>query len=216
MSKQHNARYYFRVYRKPTEVFGLRYSPYLVLGNDDAEDIAGALPDPMPKEEWGLWQRKMLIATVKALKPDAAIVEIGVHKSENGWNSSTQVIMRSRRESNTYVGLDWRDRSEVVKDKPNAHVFMTNTRDVAAVDEALHNAGVGEIGLLILDGGRSVNQLMRDWLLAERVASGGFVVLHGTACYPGPHVLSEAIDQQLFQSLVNSKEELGMAVFTRR
>ena len=213
--KKNGALYHFRVYRKPATTFGLKYSPYLVLGNDDAEEVADLLPDPSPTEEWDMAQRRLLIATVKALRHNATIVEIGVHKPENGLNSSTQVIMQSRAETMNYIGFDWQDRTSLFAGKSNIHIVVANTRDIKAVEGSLDSLGASEIDLLVIDGGRSVNQVLCDWMLAGRVKKGGFVVLHGNAVYPGPFVLTRAINPQHFQQLVLDEQGLGIAIYER-
>ena len=212
------ARTQFRFYRKPTDVFGLKYSPYLVLGGDDREEFPEVMPSTPAKEEWSLDNRKLLAAAVKALRPNATIVEIGVHRPENGWNSSTQTIFRSKREDVKYLGFDWQDRREVAKDVPNAKVFVGNTLDRDSVSAVLDNLDAKGIDLLVIDGGRSVNQVINDWHHASRVVKRGTVILHGTNYYPGPYVITNCIDPTKFRVAKHCETpgDLGVVLAVRK
>lgn len=144
------------------------------------------------------------------------ILEIGIGREDRFLNTSTSVLAGFKHFNIRYIGIDNANRAYVEKlGIPNI-VLLEELSENAL--KTLRNWGV-EVELLHIDGGHSVNNILVDWEFSEFVKDTGIIVLHDIKAHPGPKLLVDAIDRDIYtvhKMFLDDPKDFGMAVVYKK
>ena len=211
------------IYLAPTDRWGLAYEP-IVREEDAAWADRDALPGPMLFPYGGMFSAAnagAMRGVIATLQP-GSIMEIGVWAGRTAEHSSTDCILGAKPPGCRYVGVDIRDAGrrqhvETVGDE-FCRFIQADSSDREAIEREMPE-DTRPLDLLFIDGRHSLNQCLRDWQYAEWVRPGGVVLLHDVNRHPGPPLLFEAVDEELFDKadlFPGDHADYGMALLRRR
>lgn len=187
-------------------IYGLKYVP--TIGNDNIDSYGKEYNDSKGKigfrPDYTARNKEKLREELSRLGTNCKVIlEIGLLKRDNDFNDSAmKVILENKPEDCIYIGIDIRDITGRKNLEKNIHVLKGDSGEIEGVMKYINDLGVNKIDLLHIDGFHSVNQVNKDWRYAEFLSEHGSVILHDTACHPGPSELIKAIDEDMFE--VNS------------
>jgi hypothetical protein len=168
-------------------------------------------------EEFSLADHECLVEGINEMidKEGRVFVEIGVSRS--GDKSSTVSILKYKKDSDYFFGIDLDDKSYLTGS--NVHTIRCSSSQIDHVMSIIEEkTGKREIDFLHIDGWHSINQCIVDWLYTNYMKSGGIILMHDTNYHPGPVALCEMIDQtkyKLDRRLVGSKCDFGVTKVTK-
>lgn len=208
--------------QEPTTIFGLKYELRHGSAADDIDWIEGVTDvghGPI-LQEFSQQNGDLLISCVEKLKttsPLRAIMEIGVQRS--GELSTTCRLMSVKPQETIYLGVDIKEDSVATVDKQHLNSFglLSDSGDYPYVCKKLDSLGMRSLDLLIIDGFHSINQVFKDFRYAERLRSGGIVFLHDTNYHPGPKILLDCVNPEIFsiKRYFEGENDWGCAVLER-
>ena len=143
------------------------------------------------------------------------ILEIGIGREDRFLNTSTSVLAGIKNWNVRYTGIDKEDRSYLRTLIPNVVLIQDSSENAL---ETLKDWGV-EMDLLHIDGSHSVNNVLIDWEFTEFVKDTGIIVLHDIKCHPGPRLLVDAIDRDIYtvhKMFLDDPKDFGMAVVYKK
>jgi hypothetical protein len=141
------------------------------------------------------------------------IVEIGVHR--NGQNSFTRAMLNHKPKNSKYLGIDLESKTFLNNQENNIYTIQANSFEQERVRAYMHEIGIDKISIFFIDGWHSVNTIINDWKYTDLLADDGIVIFHDTNYHPGPPILLEAIDKNLYdikKYFENDRADCGMAV----
>lgn len=204
----------FHIKPRPTEIWGLRFTPTLAPDADDDQDSpAFGNVNSVEVTDANLDIVRSVVSHLGANL--RAVMEIGVNR--NGERSMSRVLMDERPKGSFYLGVDIDDKSYLNDPDANTWTLMADSTDQAKVRDFIRSKGVDELDLLFIDGYHSVNMCINDWRYANLLSRNGIVILHDTNSHPGPIALFEAIRDDMFskQRLCAGTSDNGIAVIQR-
>lgn len=218
----------FDYYKQSTDIFGLMWVPTTHVpyrdGHDWILDFNAPQYDLTP-EGGGRelhWSHAVDTAFRRALQPHIgaakAILEIGVFYMPDGQDSSSTLTLLELKNDNTiYVGLDLNEKS---LNGSNIHTIVGNSFDQENNRHLFRQLGIEQFDIICIDGDHSINAAFNDWKYVDLLAPGGLVCMHDTNHHPGPFLLMEAIDDELFEvwqgAIESYKWEWGIGFARRR
>ena len=134
-----------------------------------------------------------------------AILEIGVwgepHHQDNA-GRSTELIQEMKNKETIYLGVDINDRSFVQDDENNFHFLQSDSMDTEKIHAKIKELGIEGFDFIFIDGWHSVNAVLHEWkhYVIPFLNKGGILVFHDTNSHPGPYVLFDSIDEEVFES----------------
>lgn len=183
----------YKVTEHETDVFGLKYRPSIA--NDDADML---LYKRSPPREFTELDASVLRDILRDDQPKV-ILEIGVHRASANYEfTSTRILAGEKSKESIYIGIDLVGKEFVQKWGDNIHTIKGDSGKHKLVYDLMEELQLETIDLIFIDGKHSVNQVFKDWQYAERLSKNGIVVMHDTNGHPGPYVIFDAIDEQLF------------------
>lgn len=192
--------------KKESNVYGLKYLPTLEPHISDALDfIPGTLEKiNVPKDsgngQFSKEDGEITLQEFNKVTPMKCIVEIGVATNFPG--SSTEIFMSQKLDDCHYFGIDinWSGKEHHEQYKPNIHIVGMNSKDDREkIIEKLKEFGCEQIDVLMIDGDHSLNFMINDWKYVELVRSGGLILIHDLNVHPGPHLVWDSIDEEMFE-----------------
>jgi hypothetical protein len=161
--------------------------------------------------------KEVLLQSMQDLQKEKLelVVEIGIARS-NEW-SSTYFLLNHKADSLSYLGIDMNPACKNFVDgwnKPNTHARVIDSSDTATIMQEVKNLGFEEIDLLIIDGNHSANHIYKDFVLTEFVRKGGIILFHDTNYHPGPKMIFECIDSNVFEAKLHLIDEEDWGVGT--
>jgi hypothetical protein len=144
------------------------------------------------------------------------IVEIGVNR--NGDRSMTQAYLKNKSSDCIYFGIDMESKVFLNDTENNIHTITANSFEQDRIRTAMKEIGIEKIDILAIDGWHSVNTAINDWKYADMLSDHGVVVLHDTNTHPGPVLLFEAVDENLFDKQRHCTDyiDYGIATFKKK
>ncbi len=149
------------------------------------------------------------------------IMEIGV--ATNFEHSSTELWLKNKTDDCHYFGIDIKigDKSHHEQYKPNTHILgMNSETDREHILEKMKEFGCEkEIDVLFIDGCHSIDLMINDWKYSELVRKGGLILLHDVNIHPGPHLVYDAIDEELFTKekyFCDGTDDCGLGVVWKK
>lgn len=205
----------FNIKPRPTEIWGLKFTPTLAPDADDDQDSPafGNVNSPEVTDA----NLEVVRSVVSHFGPNLrSIMEIGVNR--NGERSMSRVLMDDRPKGSFYLGIDIDDKSYLDSPENNTWTLKADSRDQDTIRKFIRSKGVDEIDLLFIDGYHSVNMCINDWRYANLLSKNGIVIMHDTNSHPGPISLFEAIRDDMFvkQRLCAGVTDNGISVIQRR
>lgn len=202
------------VTEKPSNIWGLTYIPTTEPHYRDNIDYFN-ITQKLAKGT--LFSRCNLDVLSKQITDEVGcVLELGMNKrGPKHFNScSTVVILRNKKPSCLYLGVDLHNKRYVNNVNNNAHTIQCNTFDRAVVRDKLTELGAEKIDVLMIDADHSINSAINDWRYTEWLSDSGVVVLHDTNAHIGPTLLYDAIDSRLFDKQKFCKERNKKGIFT--
>lgn len=199
-----------------TEIWGLSYAPSLephVSNDQDNPAFSNYAP-----VECSDCNRAVVAELVASMGTNLkTIMEIGIARPENGANSMSFILMEKKPADCAYFGVDLDDRSYLDSAEKNIHTIRSDSFQQEKIRAWLQEKGVTSLDMLFIDGWHSVNACINDWLYTDLLSPNGVVVLHDTNAHPGPVVLLDAVDDELFtKERFCTENDNGIAVLRRR
>jgi len=170
-------------------------------------------------EEFSKNNKKILDNVIQELKKDQFkyVLEIGIARSKE--YSSTYHLLEQKDESTIYVGIDISEMCIGFLKQwnfPNTYTINTYSSNHQEVFNRLEALNIKELDLLIIDGWHSINQCYEDFKYAKLLRKGGYVLMHDTNYHPGPKILIESIDSNIFKTKKYFEGEIDWGVGTAK
>jgi hypothetical protein len=203
--------------RRSTSIWGLSFAPSTssVASDDQDHPIFDHYYPSVECTDCNLEIVRNVVASMEG-KLDA-IMEIGIARPSNGYQSFSHVLMSQKKNSCVYLGVDIDDRSYLDQPERNIHTLRSDSFDQSRVRVWISSLGVGQLDLLLIDGWHSVNACINDWRYADLLSPHGVVIMHDTNSHPGPVCLFEAVDSDLFvKERFCTGHDNGIAVLRRK
>lgn len=176
---------------RPTDAFGLTWIPE-DLGNTCGEGISIT-----PAQECsGLERDKLRDVCHAFINIPINIMEIGVNN--NGENSFTQIMMKTKHPESKYFGVDIEDKSYLNDDKKNIYTLKSSSFEFNKVVKELNKKDIYNLDILFIDGEHSNLGAIMDWKYSILVNKGGVILIHDVHTHSGPNILMQIIDQDFF------------------
>ena len=154
------------------------------------------------------------------------IVEIGVYRHEPSAHftfgtphcPSTVVILEYKKRECKYLGIDLDNKDFLKSPENNIFTIQENSAHVNNINQYMLELDITTIDLLIIDGYHSVNMAFNDWIYTERLSENGIVLIHDTNRHPGPMLLFDAIDPEVYDKEKSCTEydDNGIAIIRKR
>ena len=213
----------YTITKKETTINGLKYEPSITAdGVTDSDDIrmphvhmhgyTGALNAPFSVSRDNC---KVVEEVIAAIGPNNnGILEIGLNAAFDQ-QSITYELVSNKPPATPYLGVDAADRAYLLNSGDNMHILQTNSTDQEAVRGKLKDIGIDKISILCIDGDHSVNTVINDFKYSDLLEDGGIIIFHDTNVHPGPVVVVDAIDTNLYKvkkHQTTHKSDWGIAV----
>jgi hypothetical protein len=205
----------YAISRLDDQIVGLKYRPSIEPGRSDDADFYEEFYRPVPRE-FSRANQEVLRQALLGVRDLRCIVEIGVQRNPLS-ESSTGILLRHKPADAVYIGVDIEDKSHLTDTPRGIYTIKTDSAEHSRIFTLMDRLRLQHIDFLFIDGWHSVNQCVADWKYVERLSPEGVVVLHDTNVHPGPVVLFEAIDEDLFEKkrLCTEGPDWGIAVITK-
>jgi hypothetical protein len=208
--------------KRPCNIWGLSYYPHLLNYSPDKDAPLYPFKNghrySVP-QEFSAYNRALLKKEILLVGDSlSTIVEIGVARNRKEW-ASTNVILENKPEECLYLGIDLRDVSFLESQFSNTHTIQCDSRDKSAVYSKMSSIGLSTIDFLLIDGYHSLNVVLNDWGYAEKLSLNGIVFFHDISAHPGPQVVFEAINENLFEKNkygADTHEDWGVGIARRK
>ena len=205
----------------PTSIYGLKNELKHNNSQDDSDWISCEydIYHQQITEEFSKNNKKVLDDIIQELKKDQfkCVLEIGIARSKE--NSSTYHLLKQKPENTIYVGIDINGACIQFLEQwnfPNTYTVNTFSSNYEEVLIKLKELNITEIDLLIIDGWHSINQCYDDFKYAKLLRKGGYVLMHDTNYHPGPKILIECIDNDIFETKKYFENEIDWGVGTAK
>lgn len=184
--------------------FGLTYIPQLTNYSNDTDGPLNneicANQEKYIDYEMSSCNRFMLEKKFLSLNNPKSIVEIGVHRADKNFDkTSTSIFLKNKNLKTKYVGIDVDNKDFLRNEGDNIYTIESSSSRYDYIYDRLTQLGITQIDFLFIDSWHSVNHVIfSDWRYASLVSVGGIVGMHDTNNHPGPVMLTEAIDRDIF------------------
>lgn len=199
---------------------GLRYLPSLEPGMSDIVDRH--FDHTQIKPPGGMFSDRneaALRAAMASVGDLRAIVEIGCWAPNTRRHSSTDCLCNHKPECCWYCGIDIRDdgRREHILRKAKTIFLEEDSADIKRIRGMMLGV-INNIDILFIDGLHSVAQVIADWSYAEYVRPGGLVIMHDVNYHPGPRLVFDAVDPDVFDkaSVCPQADDFGLGILRRK
>ena len=133
-------------------------------------------------------------------------------------HSSTDCLIDNRPSGCWYLGVDIKDdgrRDHIHQPEVKRWFVHENSTSFISVRMAFEYR---QVDLLFIDGRHSVRQVLLDMRFAEKIRPGGVVLLHDINYHPGPRLVFDAVDPDLFDksSVCPHADDFGLGLLRRK
>jgi len=202
--------------KEPTDLWGLKYSPVLENYDMDRDLPKRGFPGKALRNPYIGIQKcdKHVIRDEIAKLGDKLkfVLEIGVSNLKK--RGSTWAILEAKPKEAAYLGVDLHGNFSWVHQYENSE-YINCESDSEDVETLIKESG--SIDLYFIDGWHSVNQVMKEWKWVKYLSEHGVIIFHDISQHPGPMLIFDAIDEELFEK---EKYEhigtLGLGVVRRK
>lgn len=196
--------------KKESNILGLSYLPSFIDPQLNDIDDAMVYLKPRPKtavSECNLFKLQEILNGVDILN----IVEIGVARDRKSF-TPTLISMKSKR--GIYCGIDLQDKTFLNDSDNNIFTIQANSHEQEKIRSYFKEIGLSSISVLFIDGWHSVNTVINDWQYTDLLDPNGVVILHDTNYHPGPNLILDAIDNNMFnvKRYCEDDDDFGLAV----
>lgn len=201
----------FNITKTETNLYGLKYFPNISDNDSDSLGFGG----PYPQREVSPESYELVLKHLKEYKNCKSILEIGIFQNIKGFS---YLLSMEKNPETIYVGLDIGERRYLAQPPDKIHIIKSDSSDRNFVKEELKNFGVKDLSILFIDGFHSVNMVANDLQYAELLEKGGLVFLHDTNFHPGPNLIYDAIDENIFKKELffdDNINDYGLAILTK-
>jgi hypothetical protein len=199
---------------------GLSYIPeYENMEQEKYDYLFGEIARQIEKHDYYSFKNRMLLVKCmqelnldKLTTAHRLILEIGVGRKERLVNTSTFTLLGYKAVTTKYYGIDKSDRIFWKQNFKNIEILQAKSEDVFPTWD-------WDIDLLHIDGSHSVNGVLTDWQFTLFVKPYGIIVLHDIKAHPGPNLLVDAIDRDIYtvhKLFLNDPKDFGMAVVYKK
>jgi len=190
-----------------TSTKGLKGKPLTTFNTSDTSSIVEPI-GVTGNGQFSICNKKVLIDLIKS-KPHASLfVEIGTASAYTV--SSTETIINNKTEDCLFYTIDIAERilSEAGLYKNISIIQSDSTGD--KVKELLQGK---RIDILFIDGDHSIDRVFAEYeFYLPYMKDDGIIVLHDTTMHPGPLLLIEAIDTNIFKTEIFCSDDYGIGV----
>lgn len=202
----------YNIIKKETTINGLKYEPSITADDvTDSDDISmphvhmhgytNALNQPFSVSRGNCKVVEEVVAAIGL--SNKGILEIGLATNDDdGYpirQSITYELVSNKPPSTPYLGIDIADHRCLVNRGNNMHFLQTYSTDQEAVRKKLKEIKANSISILCIDGDHSVNTVINDFKYSDLVEEGGIIIMHDTNVHPGPVVVVDAIDTNVYK-----------------
>jgi hypothetical protein len=191
---------------------GLSYIPeYEDMDQEKDDDLFLRIASKLEKHNYYSFKNRMLLfnclsilgldmPSSKVNEKSRRILEIGIGHSNRAVNTSTFILAKAKWSDVFYIGIDRQKRDWMgVLRNSSMYVYEERSENVLERWNSTHNYSERKnLDLLHIDGSHSVNGVLTDWQFTQFVKDTGIIVLHDIKCHPGPRLLVDAIDRDIY------------------
>jgi cephalosporin hydroxylase len=205
---------HFSFNRKESNIAGLKYIPYFA-DNADNDSDSLSFGGPYPPREVSLESYELVKQELLKYKDCKAILEIGIFQNIKGFS---YLLSMEKDPKTIYVGLDKDERRYLGQPVDNIFILKSDSADREFVKSELRKLGVDKLSILFIDGFHSVNMVLNDFKYSELVEPGGLVILHDTNFHPGPNLVYQAVDENVFEKELyfDNPSDYGLAILRKK
>ena len=191
-----------------TSVKGLKGKPLTTFNSSDTSSIV----KPIVGKGFGQFSvcNKKVLTNLIRSKPYASLfVEIGT--ASNYITSSTETIINNKTENCLFYTIDIAERVLPPILRLNKNIFIVQSDSTGdKVKELLQGK---RIDILFIDGDHSIDRVFAEYeFYLPYMKDDGIIVLHDTTMHPGPLLLMEAIDTNVFKTEIFCSDDYGIGV----
>jgi predicted O-methyltransferase YrrM len=188
-------------------VKGLKGYPIASFGTQDVVDIVKPLQGVTGNGQFSTRNGKVLLDIIKS-KPEATlIVEIGTASAYV--NSSTNIFVNNKNKDCCFYTIDIAARNCFPTGDDNNWIITCDSTG----DKIKEHLREQRIDILFIDGDHSINKVFAEYeFYLPYMKDDGIIVLHDTTMHPGPLLLMEAIDTNVFKTEIFCSDDYGIGV----
>ena len=190
-----------------TSVKGLKGRPLTTFNTSDISSIV----EPVEGKGFGQFSvcNKNVLTNLIRCKPHASLfVEIGT--ASNYITSSTETIINNKTENCLFYTIDIAERVLSVSGLCKNISIIQSDSTGDKVKELLQGK---RIDILFIDGDHSIDRVFAEYeFYLPYMKDDGIIVLHDTTMHPGPLLLMEAIDTNVFKTEIFCSDDYGIGV----
>lgn len=145
-------------------------------------------------------------------KPQAElIIEIGTSCGSNTAHGSTDVFAKNKNSEAAFYSIDIVAHNPGIDRQKYKNIEFVQSKSVdQKIKEIL---GDRLIDVLFIDGDHSLQVVFEEYqFYLPLMKKDGIILLHDTTLHPGPFLLMEAIDENVFKKEVLFEEDYGLGV----
>lgn len=191
-----------------SDIFGLCFTPQFrdTDNNEDWSFFTRGCSAEVSEQDFNL------VREISSKYMSHGIIEIGV--SRNGMGSFTQAMLQNKPDNIKYLGIDIEDKSYLDNQSKNIYTIKENSFNQEPIRKYIKEIGLEKISILFIDGWHSLNAVINDWKYVDLLSDNGIVIFHDSNYHPGPAVLVEAIDKEIFDVIkyFENEDDYGLAI----
>ena len=105
---------------------------------------------------------------------------------------------KKKSDQTIYLGIDLEDKSHLNNLENNVFTLRNDSSNYEKLYTLMEWYGKTHIDFMFVDGWHSVNQVLREWKYWEKMIPNGVMAFHDTNYHPGPVVVLDAVDTDIF------------------
>ena len=190
-----------------SSVKGLKGKPLTTFNTSDTSSIVEPIR-VTGNGQFSVCNKKVLTDLIKS-KPHASLfVEIGTASTYTA--SSTETIINNKTENCLFYTIDIDERVLSVEGLHRNISIIQSDSTGDKVKELLQGK---RIDILFIDGDHSIDRVFAEYeFYLPYMKDDGIIVLHDTTMHPGPLLLMEAIDTNVFKTEIFCSDDYGIGV----
>lgn len=196
----------------PSNIFGLVNIPQMIDFDNDADWL------PFTKSHTTEVTKKSFDVVESICKNymTDAIMEIGV--SRNGDGSFTNAILKNKPDNIPYLGVDVENKSYLQDPKKNIYTIQAKSEEQLKIRKHMQYLNINKLSILFIDGWHSLNTVINDWRYTDLLSHYSVVFLHDTNGHPGPTIILESIDKDIFniKKYFENDDDYGLSIAVKK
>ena len=196
----------------PSNIFGLVNIPQMIDFDNDADWL------PFTKSHTTEVTKKSFDVVESICKNymTDAIMEIGVSRNGNG--SFTNAILKNKPDNIPYLGVDVQNKSYLQDPKKNIYTIQAKSEEQLKIRKHMQYLNINKLSILFIDGWHSLNSVINDWRYTDLLSHYSVVFLHDTNGHPGPTIILESIDKDIFniKKYFENDDDYGLSIAVKK